>query len=298
MRIGVIINPGSGRRTAAGLRTQVEQIGADAGAKVTLAVYDGSERIESLALRLVTEVDVIGVAGGDGTLNGAINGVMASRQPETPLFFLPAGRGGDTSRTIPSLSLTRAAIRSFAYRTRQVDLGVLSTSDGETRYFINESSIGLGGFAARSANRLPRRLGSSVYLLAALDGIARCRPCQMRLEIDGVGVVDLPRCHHLTIANGRYFGGGLQIAPLASPEDGLLDIIAVADASPFEVAIALPRLLRSTHLGHPKVHHWKSTAVAIEGSTDAVIETDGEASGSVPARYSVVHNALTWVEPL
>ena len=298
MRIGIIINPGSGRRSAARHRSMVEQMGADVAADLFLVLYDGSERIESLVSRMVREVDILGVVGGDGTLNGVINGVMQSENKEVPVFFLPAGRGSDTSRTLPALMPTYAGLRSFTYRTSKVDLGLLSLRGEKSRYFINESSIGLGAFAARSASRLPRRIGSAAYLLGTIDGLFRSPTTDLRLNIEGVGTVELPRCHHLTVANGRYFGAGLQIAPDASVVDGLLDIIAVADTSALDIAGALPQLLRSTHLTHPSVQHWKSSGVTIESSLRVLIEMDGEHQEAEPHHYSLVPNALTWLEPI
>jgi diacylglycerol kinase (ATP) len=298
MRIGIIINPGSGRRSATRHRFMVEQIGADGAADIALVVYEGSERIESLVSRMVREVDLLGVVGGHGTLNGVINGVMHSENREVPVFFLPAGRGSDTARTLPSPTPKDASIRPLAYRTSKIDLGLLSLREGGSRYFINESSIGLGAFAARSASRLPRRIGSAAYLLGTIDGLFRSPTTGLRLNIEGVGTVELPRCHHLTVANGRYFGAGLQIAPDASAVDGLLDIVAVADASAVEIARALPQLLRCTHLTHPSVQHWQSTGVTIESSINALIETDGEQWEAAPHHYSLVTNALTWLEPI
>lgn len=298
MRIGIIINPGSGRRSPSRHRSMVEQIGADVAADLSLVVYDGSERIESLVSRMVGTIDILGIVGGDGTLNGAINGVMHSENPEVPVFFLPAGRGSDTARTLPALAPNYANVRSFAYRTCKIDLGLLSTQGGESRYFVNESSIGLGAFAARSASRLPRKIGSTAYLIGTIDGLFQSPTTDLRLVIDGIGTVELPHCHHLTVANGRYFGAGLQIAPCASAVDGLLDIIAVANAGAFGIARALPRLLRSTHLSHPIVQHWKSTGVTIESSTSILVETDGEQWEAMPHHYSLAPNALTWLEPI
>jgi diacylglycerol kinase (ATP) len=298
MRFGILINPGSGRRSAARHRSMVEQISADAAADVALVVYDGSERIESLVSRMVSKIDILGIVGGDGTLNGAVNGVMRSENPEVPVFFLPAGRGSDTARTLPALTPSYANVQSFPYRTRKIDLGLLSTHGGEFKYFINESSIGLGAFAARSASKLPRRIGGAAYLIGTIHSLLRSPTTDLRLIIDGIGTFELPRCHHLTVANGRYFGAGLQIAPSASAVDGLLDIIAIADAGASRIARALPQLLSSSHLSHPNVQHWKSTGVTIESSISTLIETDGEQWEAVPDHYSLLPHALTWLEPI
>jgi diacylglycerol kinase family enzyme len=262
-----------------------------------LRVHDRLERIESIAQVLAPDVDMIGVVGGDGSLNGVINGVLASTRPDVPICFLPAGRGKDAARTLPSWDINQLDQRSLAHRLMRVDVGVAETPDGERRYFINESSVGIGAFAARSASHLPRLLGTGSYLIGTVHGLIHERPFTAMLEIDGVGTVELPRCHHITIANGRYFGGGLQIAPQADARDGLLDIVAVADASAMEIARALPRLFRATHLTHRAVHHWQATGVSVITDRPALVESDGEQWGSSPIHFSVIKHALTWVEP-
>jgi YegS/Rv2252/BmrU family lipid kinase len=296
MRIGIIINPGAGRRDARGLLYRVEALAARSGTELVTRVCSRLERIESIAHSLATEVDMIGVLGGDGSLNGAVNGIMRSEHPGVPVFFVPAGRGMDAARTLPSWDLKRLNQRSMNHRLVNVDLGLVETRAGK-RYFINESSIGTGAFAARSASQLPRMLGTASYLIGTLHSLAHERPFTAMLEIDVVGYVELPRCHHITVANGRYFGGGLQIAPHANPSDGLLDIVAVADAGAVEIARALPRLFRATHLTHRAVHHWQATGVSVQTDTPALLESDGEQWTTTPAHFSVMKHALTWVEP-
>lgn len=87
MRISVIINPISGRRGESANMAGLEHLAAATGVEVGLTTFDGSERIETLVSRMVNETDMIGVAGGDGTLNGAINGVLMSDRPEIPILL-------------------------------------------------------------------------------------------------------------------------------------------------------------------------------------------------------------------
>jgi diacylglycerol kinase family enzyme len=297
MRIGVIINPKAGARDALRLRKRVEDLCERSEAELVLRVHDRLERIESVAQALAPDVDMIGVVGGDGTLNGVVNGVMTSERPDLPIGFLPAGRGKDAARTLPSWDIHHLDRRTLAHRLMKIDVGVARTPDGECKHFVNESSIGIGAFAARSACRLPRGLGTGAYLVGTVHGLMQERPFTAMLDIEGVGPLELPRCHHITIANGRYFGGGLQIAPRADARDGLLDIVAVADASAPEIARALPRLLRATHLAHRTVHHWQAAGVSVVTDRPALIESDGEQWGDSPANFSVMKHALTWVEP-
>lgn len=297
MRIGVIINPAAGTRDALRLQKQVEAFCARSGAELDLRIHNRLARIESVAHSLAPNVDMIGVVGGDGTLNGVINGILTSARPDVPICFMPAGRGKDVARTLPSWTIDHLDQRLPNHRLVQIDIGLATLPDGETRYFVNESSIGIGAFAARSASNLPRAFGSASYLLGTLHGLIRERPFTAELDIEGTGVVELPRCHNITIANGRYFGGGLQIAPRANACDGLLDIVAIADAGTLEVTRALPHLFRGTHLTHPAVFHWQTSGVSVQTVSPTLLESDGEQWNTSPARFSISKHALTWVEP-
>src|SRR5699024_4804912 len=148
------------------------------------------------------------------------------------------------------------------------------------------------------AARMPRSLGSTAYLAGTARALVRNRPVRVRMCIDDEDCVEMQRCHHITIANGRYFGGGLQIAPGADASDGLLDVIAVADVRAIEIARALPRLFRATHLDHPDVRHWQASHLRIETTPPALIETEGEVWTDAPITFSVAKHALTWVEPV
>jgi len=297
MRIGIIVNPRAGKRSTMRLRARIEDFAHRSGAEMTFRVQDRLSRIESITREMVTDVDMLGVVGGDGSLNGVVNGVMTSDRRDIPVFFVPVGRGKDAARTLPSWDMRTIDRSSMSYRLREVDLGLVQLASGEHRYFVNETSIGIGAFAARSASHLPRFLGTTSYLIGTAHGLLRERPTTARLNVDQTGFVELPRCHHITISNGRYFGGGLQISPKADATDGLLDIIAVADVGAFEIAKAMPQLFRATHLSHPKVHHWQAASLQVETSKEALIESDGEQWATTPIQVTVQPGALTWLEP-
>lgn len=296
MRLGIIINPAAGRRSALHLLQHITTFCAREGIDHVRVLVDARERVECIVRRMTTEVDMLGIVGGDGTLNSAVNGLMTSCKPDTPLAFFPAGRGKDIARTLRSWHPAELDRQTAAHRLRQVDVGRVE-SGGTTRYFVNETSIGTGALAARAAGDLPRTIGTSAYLAGTGIALVRGRPFSARINVDHGEAVAMHRCHHITIANGRYFGGGLQIAPTADPTDGLLEVIAVADVSAMTIARALPRLFRATHLDHPAVRHWSANCIRIETAQSPLVESDGEVWTSAPLTISVVKQALTWVEP-
>lgn len=297
MQIGIIINPSAGRRDARRFQRHVEEFCSRSNLRPTMRIVHKSERIETAAREIASTVDLIGVVGGDGTMNGVVNGLMTSSHPSTPIAYFPAGRGKDIARTLSAWHLSDIASASDGYTLRPVDVGMITTGQGTTRYFLNETSIGIGAVAASGAGRYPRSFGTSSYLLATLDGILRERPFHARLDFDNGDPVELHRCHHITLANGRYFGGGLQIAPKTEPDDGLLDLISVADISATELVRVLPRLFNATPLDHPSVCTWKVKTVTIETTPPALVESDGEQRDTTPVTCSILRHALTWVEP-
>ncbi len=297
MRIGVIVNPRSGRRNAARLTSRIEHLASSWKGTLDLRVAGSSDRIESLARELAASVDALGALGGDGTLNGVVNGVLTSTRPDTPVFFVPAGRGKDTSRTLPAWEERLLVGDLPESRRRQVDIGKVTTPAGQERYFINESSIGVSAFAARRANTYPRMFGKASYLAGAMHGIAVEHPFRATLTTVEGTTHDLERCHIIAVSNGRFFGGGLEISPRADMNDGLLNIVALADASLRDIAAALPRLFRATHLDHPKVLHIPTAGVTIDSTDRPKLESDGEQWTSIPATFAIESQALTWLEP-
>jgi YegS/Rv2252/BmrU family lipid kinase len=275
----------------------VEAFAARYAADVCVATPSHGERIEALASELASSVDQIIVVGGDGTLNGVVNGVLTSGSPETAVTFLPAGRGKDAARTLPSLSHTDLERTTVAWAYRQVDVGHVSAEQGEGTFFINIGSLGLGATAARIAARLPRLPGTTCYLLGAAGGLLREQAVDVRLTIDDEPEITMPECRLVAAANGRYFGGGLHIAPMAVPDDGLLDVVTVSGAGRVEILRNIPRVFRGTHMSHPAIRHWRARTIAIEADHVIGVETDGEVLGHTPARITVQPAALRWAVP-
>jgi YegS/Rv2252/BmrU family lipid kinase len=240
----------------------------------------------------------VAVIGGDGTLNGAVNAVLTSDEPETPVAFFPAGRGKDAARTIPSYSADVIGREKIDWdRTRLVDVGRAHSAEGLDRYFINASDIGLSAAAAAFSARLPRQIGSGAYVLGAVYGFLVTRATSARMVLDGDRVVELDDLLTIAVCNGRAFGGGIYIAPDASADDGLLDVVAVRNANLLDLLANLPKLKRGTLREHPALTRWQATSVVVESTTLAPIDVDGEIWGAAPVSYSISPSALNWIGP-
>lgn len=298
MRIGVVFNPKSGTRRGDAIHREIRKAIRQDGHDATfLDVVDGSP-LEHALHQMIPEVDALAVVGGDGTLNGVVNGTLTSSRPETPLAFFPAGRGKDTARTIGSFSISMIGTRQIDWQaSHRVDVGRATRDTGEHRFFINASDVGLSAAAARMASRLPRQLGSLSYVLGAAYGFAVTRPATARLVFDGGSSLEVDSLLTLAVCNGRSFGGGIVIAPDASADDGQLDIVAVRNANLADLLANLPKLKRGTLQDHPALTRWRAAGVRIERTGLAPIDLDGELWGTVPVTYTVEPRALNWIGP-
>ena len=300
----VIINPQSAGGTTGRRWPEVEPL-----LRATLGEFEvqrtlgrrDAERIAREAVR--AGVQRLVVAGGDGTTSEVVSGLLAAGvASEAQVGVLPMGTGRDLPRTLGIPSDLGAAIEALGRgATRRVDalrVGYRDRQGAERQaWSINVTSFGLSGLTVELVTRAPRFLGGSfAFLLGALGSIARYRPTRVRILADGEEVCDEPIV--LTaLANGQYFGGGMHIAPDASPDDGALDLVVVREISKLGLVKALPSLYRGTHLTNPAVSHHRAThieALPVEGDPERVwIDVDGEGLGTLPIRVELLPRAVT-----
>lgn len=298
MRIGVVFNPKSGARRGDAIYRDIRSALHADGHEASFLNVDVNARLEPSLQQMIPDIDAIAVIGGDGTLNGAVNAVLTSARPETPVAFFAAGRGKDTARTIGSFSLPMIGTHLVDWnRTRGVDVGRASLDSGEHRFFINASDVGLSAAAARMAARLPRQLGAASYVIGAVYGFAITRPGRARLLFSDGRNVEVDNLLTVAVCNGRSFGGGIHIAPDARADDGLLDIVAVRNANVMDLLANLPKLKRGTLRDHPALTRWRSAGVRVERTSLSPIDLDGELWGHVPVTYTVEPDALNWIGP-
>ncbi len=249
---------------------------------------------------LVSGMRWIAAAGGDGTINEVVNGYFEKGRnirPESALSILPCGSGNDWARTLGlPRSLLRAADGLAHSSLHAVDAGHarfrnLDGSAGE-RVFLNVAEAGAGArlVARRSgAGYFRRRLGYRVHALAtALSQPAR----SLQLTFDGsTGTVTEPVLS-LIIAGGRYFGGGMHCAPMARPDDGLLEVITLGNFGWAEILAKIGTFFSGTYIRDSKVTHRSVRSLEATSSEKVYLEMDGELAGTLPAVVTVLPLAL------
>ena len=253
-------------------------------------------------------VNLIIACGGDGTISEIANGILDSGK-DVELGILPSGTGGDFRKTLEIPSQPRAAARILRTgRTRRIDVGRVSFVDNDgaevTRYFLGVASCGMSTKVIQRVKNggpdwlpvnTPQWLGGRVSFGESLVHNA------MRSEATRV-VVQLDDSHerqlsvvNLCIANARYFGGGMKIAPDAKLADGKFDVVSVGDLSALKIVTSAPRVYLGSHLSMPEVSHSLAKKVIVRAATrdtQVPLEIDGELPGYLPATFQIIPSAL------
>jgi len=229
--------------------------------------------------------------GGDGTINEVANGIVASGQ-RTPMGVVAGGHGSDFARAIGVPKDVVAAIRrATSGVTRPVDLGRVTFEDGKSRLFINAAGLGFDAEVARRAYRSRLPGGKLPYLAAVAGALVYYRNVDIVVTCDNERLSE--RAMFALVANSRYLAGGLQLAPMAAVDDGLLDLTLVGDISKLDLIAQVPKVFRGTHTGHPKYWHRRIQCARVETSVPAHVQLDGELVGTSPVTFSVEAGAIS-----
>ena len=231
--------------------------------------------------------------GGDGTLNEVVNGI-AGRDVE--LATIPLGTGMDFGRTYGIPKRFDDAVRlALDGATRTIDAGRVRyrTWDGEDaeRWFANVGSVGMSGAVAQRANGMSKALGGKATFFYALTRVfLEWENTEVTVTLDDGE--RRGRMHDVVVANGVWHGGGMKLAPDASPDDGLFDVVLIGDVGKVDFLTTAPRIYKGRHVAHAKVDVLRSKRVAVDSDERLPIEVEGEQVGTTPAVFEVVPGAL------
>jgi len=255
-------------------------------------------------------VDVIAVVGGDGSLNDIAQAYLgADGEPIAgpDLAIVPCGTGGDFKKTLGMSGALDEAIGRIRHGARRaIDLGVLRVTqpsgDLRTMAFVNIASFGIGGQVdaivnAASTKRAKQWLGGKgAFFVATVRAMAEYKNAIVRVSVDGRGWYEGP-AFNVAIANGRFFGGGMMIAPHADPSDGRFEIVAMGDLSRRDVLRISPKVYRGAHLSEDGIrvtHGVRVEAEAVHPWASVLADVDGEQPGKLPLRATIAKGALTF----
>lgn len=281
--VTVVCNPTArGGRSARALgAVQATLLGH--GLDVDVVCSRSPEHAGELALAAAADGREVAAFGGDGMVRLIAHALRGS---DTVLSVLPGGRGNDFAAVlgIPRDPVAACSVIADG-EVRALDVG---DADGHT--FLGIASIGLESEVTRRANAAPRIGGDAVYAWATLAGLAHWRPA--RLDVTVEGETRSFTGYLAGAANSGRFGGGMRLAPDASLDDGLLDVVVIEDHPKLRFLLNAPKVFKGTHVGDPNVHVLRARSVTLDADRPLDVYADGEVISATPSSITVVPGAL------
>jgi diacylglycerol kinase (ATP) len=220
--------------------------------------------------------------------------------------YIGQGTGGDFRRTLGVENRLEAYIDAIASgRQQRIDAGMLRyrAPDGtsQTRWFVNILSVGMGGLVDQYVSEATRLLGgTAAYLWATVRALARCQRGQLRCDVTLGGDRHERRLETfmMAICNGRYFGSGMHVAPMAKPNDGRFEVISLDAATKLAFALSSRRIYDGKHLSGPGAQHFACDRISVDLENEGarrvfLLDVDGEPLGGLPLAVELVPEALT-----
>lgn len=300
-KVAVVVNPASANGTTGKRWPEIAAAFEQEGLSFVHTLTEAPNHATDITSRYLKEgYDLIIAVGGDGTANEVVNGFFVdgkAGRKNAAVAFISTGTGLDLSRTIGMPGDTAEAIRHVLNSPlRPVDVGRIKYSSGsgeqEMRYFINVAGLGLDGDTCLRVNRTSKALGGFVsFLWGTLASLALYKNQDMTVNVDGELICDEP-VTVIVVGNGRYFGGGMNIAPNAVIDDGFFDIVVLRNLSKLSLLKNLPKVYSGTHLSHPQITSLRGKKITVSSTGTALLELDGEQTGQAPVEIEIMPQAI------
>ena len=290
-KIKIIVNPNAGGGKGRRLFPVIRQKLLDRKMSFHLQFADSAEHVTQLCRQAQREgYNFIISCGGDGTHHRALQAMVGSR---FILGFMPLGTGNDFPANLgirEDLDFTCDLL--LKGKIRKID--VIQVDSGE--YLAGVGGIGFDSEVNAMANRIRRFVGGrGAYLFPVLLKTLTYRPKEISLQADN----ERRQGNILMVAFGniKSYGKGMQITPLAEPDDGLLDICWIDPVNAFRLLRFFPKVFSGEHLEMPEVHYYRSTNVRVESLDAMDLYGDGEFICKTPFTLHVVPQALRVLVP-
>ncbi|MCW2796454.1 diacylglycerol kinase family protein [Nocardioides sp.] len=277
-----LVNPASGGGAAPETVVPVARLLREAGSTVDVTYSPGPRAMGDLVAAAIARGDVVVSVGGDGMLSSLAGVVSAAGGT---LALLPAGRGNDFARMLGLPDHPRGQAELLLEgAVRPVDLLSFTVPGAAPRVIAGSVYCGVDARAAELVDRMrwvPKKLQ---YPYAAVRALASYQPGQFRVSVDGD--TRSYSAASVVVANSAYYGKGMRIAPSASVDDGLLDVVVIEATSRLALVRSLPKVYDGAHVALPEVTVLTGRRVEISGTSRAPIAVggDGEPLGALPPR--------------
>lgn len=277
--IKVILNPVAGRGYGSKAEPQIRAYLKEEGLDFDLTRTEGHWHAAELAEEAATAgFEVIVAAGGDGTTNEVVNGLMAASAGSVAgmLGIIPVGSGSDFARAAGVPPDLRGACQRLAQgQPRLVDVGLARLPGQTSRYFDNTLGIGFDGQVTLEARRFMRLRGMALYLPVVLKTIfISYKPPLVTIDYDGQRIEQ--RSLMIVVANGPREGSSFYVAPDAAPDDGYFDLCIAKELSRLGMLAMVPEFMKGTHVNKEPITMARARRVTITSEDNLVAHMDGE----------------------
>lgn len=256
-------------------------------------VQDPSRLPETVHGALERGHDLIILGGGDGTVSAAVDFLV---KRDAVLGILPLGTANDFARTLEiPFDLEKACETIAQGKVVDVDLGLIGDN-----YYVNVASTGLGVEVTRTLSPLLKRsLGALAYPVATAVAFFRHKPfaATITFPYEDNPPATFERLLQVAVGNGRFYGGGMIVAPDSSLDDRALDVYAIELGTPGDLAGVIRYFKSGEFVKSNCVSHYQTTNVHIETTPQLPINVDGELVARTPETFSVAPNALKVLVP-
>lgn len=296
-----IVNPAAGGHSTYREWPSISKHLNDKGLLLDYVYSEGTGHAIELAREAANaDYRYIIAVGGDGTVNEVVNGILTAADPHNAILGVVST--GTTCSFARSIGIPLEPFSSCSLLTGQnsllIDVSIVEyISEGQhlRRFFVNEADVGFGAVVAEASMHITNYFGRKInylsHVIGALSSLISYKNKRITLRVEDESE-DIYDCAMLVIANGAYFGGGMQIAPGARPDNGLLDMVIIGDVGKSELLKIWPMTYKGRHVSHHKVRLLKIRKVDIRCDEKILVEADGELLGEGPVSFSVVPSAL------
>ncbi len=263
------------------------------GIGVSYALSDPTRLPETVRETVLEGHDPIILGGGDGSVSSTVD-FLAHHQ--VTLGLLPLGTANDFARTLEIPDELEAACRTIAHgKVVDIDLGLAGDN-----FYVNVASVGLGVEATRALSpQLKKSIGPLAYPIAAIKAFLKHQPFAGRLTFPEGDhePAEYERLLQVAVGNGRFYGGGMVVAPGSGIDDRYLDVYAIRLGRKRDL-LGVARYLRSgDFVKSESVDHFRTRRIILETEPELSINVDGELVAQTPEEFSVASNALRVIVP-
>jgi diacylglycerol kinase (ATP) len=298
----IILNPVAGGGKTKKLKSElVREMERRFGKNYLLTETSGQGNASILARDAAKKGAVLVIAaGGDGTVNEVINGLLQNRKPvndQCELGILNSGSGSGLAQTLGlPASISDQLDVIFNSAAKPMDVGFVDFKDmlyhSCERLFVSECQVGLGGSVVSQVGMKLKHFGGRIaFGTVALSHLFHYKASEMTMIHDQQQPVS-KKLMGITIGNGIYCAGGMTLTPDACTDDGLLDVLQIHEMSLIKRFLNFGKVYSGSHIHSPRFSIRQVKEISIGSEQPVWIETDGELLGKTPCRIGIIPGVI------